>query len=147
MKDDDRFRVFPVLMKVDKAASLIRKAELGQSLAHCWAGRERVIRRIAPAGVAGRHGDENSVVIRQAAFLELLVSRRHLLLCSCETWTEQAKNDDGEDVPFSKSAALEFLTKLPDCLFDGVRAFAGDEANFLSDEEPSDGDMEETAGN
>ena len=48
---------------------------------------------------------------------------------------------DGKGVPFSQSAADQFLKALPDWLFDEIRTFAGDVNNFvdLSSSESEDG--------
>lgn len=39
---------------------------------------------------------------------------------------------DGNSVPFTESACSEFLNELPDWLFDKIRNFAGDPANFAA---------------
>lgn len=40
----------------------------------------------------------------------------------------------GNPVPYSQEACSEFLAALPDWLFDQVREFAGNNANFLGDD-------------
>jgi hypothetical protein len=59
------------------------------------------------------------------------------------------KDGEGKAVPFSKEECLDFLTQLPNWVFDDLRAFCGDPNNFLNlpedDEEPEAGDT--TLGN
>lgn len=43
---------------------------------------------------------------------------------------EGIKDASGKEVPFSKENCEAFLTSLPDWIFDGIRAFATDSANF-----------------
>ena len=44
---------------------------------------------------------------------------------------EDVVNAQGEEVKFSKDAAKSFVAALPDWLFDNVRMFAGQPANFV----------------
>ncbi|MHA1859164.1 MAG: hypothetical protein ACTSUU_06935 [Candidatus Thorarchaeota archaeon] len=56
---------------------------------------------------------------------------------------DQVVDSDGESVPFSKEACADFLTALPDWLFDEARQFAVDASNYVDVE----ADVEELAGN
>lgn len=60
---------------------------------------------------------------------------------------DKVVDDDGKAVPFSVEACTEFLTKLPNYLFDEVRQFCTAPANFLDDDEPDEADVKEQAGN
>jgi len=46
-------------------------------------------------------------------------------------WTD-VQGSDGVDVQFSVAEAKEFIEALPDWLFDDLRSFCGDPANFVN---------------
>lgn len=54
---------------------------------------------------------------------------------------------DGNEVEFSKSNCTDFLASLPDWIMDEIRNFAAVPANFIPDEDPTDAEIQETAGN
>lgn len=49
--------------------------------------------------------------------------------CIVRGW-EDTLDADGQEVPFSKEDCAKFLSCLPDWIFDDLRNFAGDPANF-----------------
>lgn len=52
-----------------------------------------------------------------------------------------------QPVEFNEDNCKAFLNNLPDWMMDDVRNFAAVPANFLDDDEPTEGDILETAGN
>lgn len=54
------------------------------------------------------------------------------------------RDTDGNEVPFSADNALEFLTQIPNWLFDEIRDFASEPRNFVKEEGP---DASEVSGN
>ncbi len=56
-------------------------------------------------------------------------------------------DSDGAEVPFSVDDCTAFLASLPDWMMDEVRTFAAIAANFLPEDEPTEDDIRETAGN
>ena len=56
---------------------------------------------------------------------------------------ESISDSQGNQVPFDKEACLEFLTALPDYIFDDVRVFATNPRNFTEEMV----DPEEVSGN
>lgn len=57
------------------------------------------------------------------------------------------EDDQGNPVPYSPDAFRELCEQLPADLFDELRAFCNEPANFRAEEAPSDEDIEETLGN
>jgi hypothetical protein len=52
--------------------------------------------------------------------------------CIVMGW-ENVKDAEGKNVPFNREACTEFLQALPDWLFDEIRNFASNSANFADD--------------
>lgn len=57
------------------------------------------------------------------------------------------QDDAGAEVPYSPEAFRELMEQLPADLFDELRAFCNEPANFRADEAPDDEDIEATVGN
>lgn len=53
---------------------------------------------------------------------------------------------DGEEVPFSVDNCRDLLAALPDWIVQGVSIFAGAPRNFLEDDEPTDEEVLDQAG-
>jgi hypothetical protein len=62
-------------------------------------------------------------------------------------WGGWIDRETGEEVPYSPEGFAELMEQLPDHLFDELRAFVNDPAEFMEEDEPSEEDIEETAGN
>ena len=56
-------------------------------------------------------------------------------------------DDTGVEVSYSPEVCSQFLRSLPDWIFDDIRVFAANPANFLAEDEPDTAEVEETAGN
>lgn len=56
-------------------------------------------------------------------------------------------NDEGEEVPFTPEACRQFLAMLPDWIFDEIRVFATNPANFVKEDEPTEAEVEDISGN
>lgn len=56
-------------------------------------------------------------------------------------------DEHGQDVPYSTEACKEFLASIPDWMMDDIRGFAAGAENFLADEDPTDDEVREQAGN
>jgi hypothetical protein len=52
-------------------------------------------------------------------------------------------DDAGQDVPFSEAACAQYLEALPDWLFDEIRNFAGNNANFADGVIDAEGSAED----
>ena len=66
-----------------------------------------------------------------------------------EGWDEasMAAVGGGEPVPFSKENCLDFLSALPDDIFDDLRVFCGKAGNFRDGAELDDDDLDNLMGN
>lgn len=60
---------------------------------------------------------------------------------------EGIKDDSGSEVSFTPDLCRQFLAELPAWIFDDVRLFAVNPANFLKDDEPDPADVDASAGN
>lgn len=56
-------------------------------------------------------------------------------------------DDADAEVAFTPEVCKQFLAKLPNWIFDDVRQFATNPANFLKEDEPDDNDAKALAGN
>lgn len=55
-------------------------------------------------------------------------------------------DDDHNEVPFSVEACREFVRRLPDWILQGLSVYASNAINFLADEEPTEEEASELAG-
>jgi len=55
----------------------------------------------------------------------------------------RVKDSNGQDVPFSEEACSQYLEALPDWLFDEIRNFAGNSANFADGVIDAEGSAED----
>ena len=56
-------------------------------------------------------------------------------------------DDTNTEVDFSPDVCKQWLAKLPDWIFDDLRLWAVNPANFVADDEPAEHEVTETAGN
>jgi hypothetical protein len=78
-------------------------------------------------------GHVNQVMISEAREKDRALFPR----CVVVGW-ENVQDAEGQDVPFSREACADFLQALPDWLFDEIRNFAGNSANFAEDVQVDD---------
>ena len=73
-----------------------------------------------------RSGSINAGMIDENREEERALYPKHVV----KGWEDMLDGTSGKDVPFSKSECAEFLGQLPDWIFDDMRTFCGNPANF-----------------